>query len=149
MNREYFVIYRRRSYQGIRRYWCIEYTTNAKQIYKFAEKISLDILPLFCPGDVRLRHSWQQFARQFEERARIRHCWCSFEDHGQVQFLLEKNPSILSRKRFVFLRIYFPPSRCFSFTNRALVKPRISFLFLRPPVRRTSRSPGRRINVCW
>ncbi len=39
------------------------------------------------------------------------------------------------------------PFKCFSFVKRASVKPKISFLFFLPPVRVTSRSPGRWINV--
>ena len=47
------------------------------------------------------------------------------------------------------LLLYLGPFKCFSLIKRASVKPRISFLFFRPPVRVAAGSPGRLINVSW
>lgn len=48
---------------------------------------------------------------------------------------------------FVYERKYLSPFKYFSLIKRALVKPRISFLFFRPPNLRRSGSPGRRGHV--
>ncbi len=149
MNRGSFVIFFHRRYQDIRKYLYIEYKVNARR-RRFQFSKEFFFLPLFFRDDVQLHHSQQRYGHRFEEQEQILRCLNLFEYLGQVRFHLKSNECLIKRneRKYVFLREYFTPSRCFSLIKRAFVKPRISFLFFRPPARRTSRSPGRRVMVC-